>query len=157
METTAPTSDAEVAQEINLREMDEAVAALKELEAGYKEAKEVSDDWYNRLQAQKNHVMFLLERAGKTVYIAEGIARVKLTHEMSYQTPKTIEEKEAFFKWLAENEGEEVMKSYMTVNSQSLNSLLNDLEERYAREGKILAPEGLGAPIARAKLSVTKA
>lgn len=144
-------------EEISLADMDKQITDLKVSEALYKEAKAVSDELYEQLSMQKTRIMEMLEKAGKTVYIAEGVARVKLTYEMSYQTPKTIEEKEAFFKWLAQSEGEEVMKSYMTVNSQSLNSLLNELEERYAREGKILTPEGVGAPIARAKLSVTKA
>lgn len=147
----------DAAADITTAEMDREITSYKALEANYKALKAESDNAYDLLSTQKDRIIHMLEQTGKTVYIAEGVARVKLTHEMSYQTPKTVEEKEAFFAWLAREEGEEVMMNYRTVNSQSLNSLLNEMEERYAREGKVLNPEGVGAPIARAKLSVTKA
>jgi uncharacterized protein YktA (UPF0223 family) len=142
---------------VTTEEMDDAVKYLKKLEAAYKIKKDEAEQAHGFYEDQKQLVISMLESIGKTVYIAEGVARVKVTTEMSYQTPKTIEEKEAFFKWLAENEGEEVMMTYRTVNSQALNSLLNELEERYAREGKVLQADGIGQPIARTKLSVTKA
>lgn len=45
-----------------------------------------------------------------------------LVQRSSVPTPKTKEEKEAFFNWLRQTKGEEVYWSYMGVNSQSLNA-----------------------------------
>jgi hypothetical protein len=142
---------------ISLAEMDNAIANIRELEASYKAAKEISDGFYEQLQAAKAKVVEMLEQAGKTTYIAEGIGRVKVTYEMSVQTPKTPEEKKAFFTWLATNMGPEVSEAYMTVNSQSLNALYNQLTEEYARRGEVLMIDGLSEPISRTKLSLTKA
>lgn len=143
--------------EISLAEMDSAITEIRAYEALYKEAKEVSDERYEKLNAAKQRVIEMLEAAGKTVYIAEGLGRVRLTYEMSVQTPKTPEEKKAFFAWVAKEMGQDVADAYLSVNSQSLNSLYNDLNDQYARRGEVLQIDGLGAPIARTKLSLTKA
>lgn len=145
------------AQQISLEEMDNAVKKIRELEALYKEAKEVADNFYSQLNAAKAKVIEMLEQSDRTVYICEGVGRVRLSYEMSVQTPKTPEEKKAFFNWIATNMGQDVADAYLSVNSQSLNSLYNQLTEEYARRGEVLMIDGLGEPIARTKLSVTKA
>lgn len=143
--------------EISLAEMDSAIAELKKRRTEYEEAHKISTGLHEAMKQQEAVVVAMLEKADKTVYIAEGIGRVKVTHEMSVQTPKTPEDKKAFFNWLSTNLGQDVADAYQTVNSQSLNSLYNELEERFAREGKVLSIDGLGQPIARTKLSLTKA
>lgn len=137
--------------------MDDAIKNIRALEALYKAAKEISDMHYEQLNSAKAKVIEMLEQAGKTVYVAEGVGRVKVSYEMSVQTPKTPEEKTAFFKWLASNMGQDVADAYLSVNSQSLNSLYNELTEQYARRGEVLTIDGIGAPISRTKLSLTKA
>lgn len=147
-----PSSD-----NISLAEMDAAITELKRRREAYAEASSISTLRHEELKQQEATVVMMLEQSGKTVYVAEGVGRVKVTHEMSVQTPKTPENKKAFFNWLATNLGQEVADAYQTVNSQSLNSLYNELEERFTAKGEILSIDGLGAPIARTKLSLTKA
>lgn len=144
-------------EQISLAEMDGAIATIRDIEAKYKEAKAISDALYAELTSAKNKVVEMLEASGKTVYVAEGLGRVRLTYEMSVQTPKTPEEKKAFFQWLSKEMGQEVADAYLSVNSQSLNALYNELTEQYASRGEILHIDGLGEPIARTKLSLTKA
>jgi hypothetical protein len=151
------TTDQTEENGISLADMDAAIGKIREMEEKYKEAKKVSDALFEELSFAKQRVIEMLERSGRTVYIAEGLGRVKLTYEMSVQTPKTPEEKKSFFAWLADEMGQETADAYLSVNSQSLNSLYNDLSEQYARRGEVLQVPGLGAPIARTKLSVTKA
>jgi hypothetical protein len=142
---------------ISLADMDGAIQNIRDLEANYKAAKEISDAHFAELSSAKEKVMDMLEQAEKTVYVAEGVGRVTLSYEMSVQTPKTPSEKKAFFSWLASKMGQEVADAYTTVNSQALNSLYNSLTEEYASRGEILMIDGLSEPIARRKLSLRKA
>lgn len=143
--------------EISLAAMDAAIVAMKTKREEYSAAKKISDGLHEEQRQLEAIVVSMLEQAGKTVYVCEGIGRVKVSYEMSVQTPKTPEEKLAFFAWLTANMGQEVSDAYLTVNSQSLNSLYNELSEEWARRGEVLSIDGLGQPIARTKLSLTKA
>lgn len=68
------------------------------------------------------------------------------TRRWSWQTPKSREAKEKFFAWLKEK-GDEVYYQYMTVNSQSLNSLAKaELEAAKEREDLDFAIPGLPDP-----------
>lgn len=142
---------------ISLSEMDAVIKELKTAKEEYSLKKKESDNAYSIVKGLEAKIILMLEKSEKTVYIAEGVARVKVSHEMSVQTPKTPEAKLAFFKWIEDNMGEDVKNAYLTVNSQSLNSLYNQLSEEYASRGEILMIDGLEEPVARTSLSVTKA
>lgn len=74
----------------------------------------------------------------------------------SVQTPKTIEEKRAFFKWLNEK-GPEVYWTYATVHSASLNSLYKTEMEVAKQEGNLdFKIPGIGEPTATPILSRRK-
>lgn len=75
-------------------------------------------EWADKLEAQ---IMDVLKEQGKTSYRFAKI-QVVLSHRSSVQTPKTREEKEAFFEYLRKTKGEEVMWHYIGVNSNSLNA-----------------------------------
>lgn len=155
--THMTTETTEEKPQISLVQMDQAIQHVRDLEEKYKAAKEISDSHFAELSTAKEKVMDMLEQAEKTVYVAEGIGRATLSYEMSVQTPKTPSEKKAFFSWLTSKMGQDVADAYMTVNSQSLNSLYNSLTEEYASRGEILMIDGLNEPIARRKLSLRKA
>jgi hypothetical protein len=62
------------------------------------------------------------------------------------KNPDGNEEKQAFFKYLEQKGGQELVLKYMTVNNNSLNSLYKtELKEAEAR-GELLSIPGLGAP-----------
>ncbi len=143
--------------EISLKEMDEAVKHVTDLRAIYKAAKKLSDEAYDQVKKGEAHLILLLEKAGKSVYVVEGVGRVKITHEMSVQTPKTTDDKKAFFEWLAKHKGQEIADAYMSINANSLNSLYNELTEEAAQRGEILQIDGLGEPVTRTTLSLTRA
>jgi hypothetical protein len=147
----------EVTRQTTLADMDNAIRLMKEAQEEYRASDKIAKEAYAKFQHLEATVIKMMEENGKELYIAEGVARVKISHIMSVQTPKTVDEKKAFFNWLKQNCGEDVHDAYMTVNSQSLNSLYNDLTEQYAARGEILMIEGLGEPTSRTKLSITKA
>lgn len=53
----------------------------------------------------------------------------------SVKTPKSIEEKTAFFEWLNKTKGREVYWNYVTINSQSLNAFIKQKWRRQKRRG----------------------
>jgi hypothetical protein len=73
------------------------------------------------------------------------------------RTPKTLEEKQAFFGWLREKKGEEVFWQYASVNSQSLNAFYK-AEMDIAKEERNFGFKipGLGQPEATPILSIRK-
>ena len=73
------------------------------------------------------------------------------------RTPKTIEEKTAFFEWLNESKGREVYWTYVSVNSQSLNSFYKAEMEaaKEANDFDFKIP-GIGEPEATPVLSKRK-
>jgi hypothetical protein len=130
---------------------------MKEADVRYKDAKAKSDALHDEYNSLKMAVIDVMEKEGKTSYTVDGVAKVTLSYDMSVQTPKTLDEKRAFFAWLEKNLGKEAAESYMTVNSITLNSLYNTLNSSYAERGEILEIDGLQPPTSRAKLSVRKA
>lgn len=139
-----------------LSDMDALIKELRMKRDEYDVAKKAAEAKHGEVKNLEAKVIQTLEDAGKTTYIAEGVGKVTVSYDMSVQTPKTIDEKRAFFEWVKNNLGQEVHDSYMTVNSISLNSLYKQLNEEYCNRGEILQISGLGEPVARTKLSLRK-
>lgn len=138
---------------------DELKAASLELRAAktiYDDIKKKSNDAYAEYQQAQKKVMDLMEQADLRTFITDA-GRITLKSKMSVRTPKTVEQKEAVFGWINENLGPDALSAYQTINSQTLNSLYNQLNEQYAAEGKQLNIPGLEAPIESTILSFTKA
>lgn len=143
--------------EVSIEQMDNAVKQLREAKQRKQEAKAVADAASKEYAEAERKVMTLMQEAGKETYIAEGFGRVTLKEELSVQTPKSPDEKEAFFKWIKENMGDDAYFAYMSVNSRSLNSLYKQKTEEFGARGELLQIDGLSEPTAYTKLSFTKA
>ena len=143
--------------EVSIEQMDDAVKKLRQAKERKSEAKAVLDAANKDYSEAEAQVMSLMQEAGKETYIAEGFGRVTLREELSVRTPKSPEEKEAFFKWIRENMGDDAYFAYMSVNSRSLNSLYKQKTEEYGERGELLQIDGLSEPTAFTKLSFTKA
>ncbi len=141
---------------LTLEEMDNMVAELKKLRVAYDESNAVKKEAYTAYKAQETKVIEALEQSGKDTYICEGIGRVTKVEKMAVRVPATPEQKVAFFNWLREHMGEDVATQYTSVNSQSLNSLYNQLTEEYALRGQVLDIDGLEPPVTRVELSFRK-
>lgn len=143
--------------EVSIDQMDQAVKRLREAKSAKQkvdaEAKQIGQEYK---EAQYT-VMTLMKEAGKSTYIAEGFGRVTVTEELSVRTPKSPEQKEAFFAWIKENMGEDAYYAYMSINSSSLNSLYKQKVEEYGEQGQVLNIDGLEEPTSFSKLSFTKA
>lgn len=143
--------------QISLGEMDALVASLKAAQEEYKAASKAAEEKNAAFSELKEKLIDILKKQGKSTYIAEGVARITVVEKMSVKTPKSPEEKKAFFAWLAKHKGQEVADAYLSVNSNSLNSLYNELTEEFAARGEVLMVDGLEDPISLTSLSIVKA
>lgn len=144
-------------QDISVSQLDNAVKALREAKDKYSEAKAISDSMYAVVKETETALISILKAAGKEKYIAEGVGTVSLSERLSVPTPKTPEQKEAFFNWLREEMGQDGYLTYATVNSNSLNSLYRQKVEEYGERGEVLEIGGIEAPTSYTSLSLRKA
>lgn len=65
----------------------------------------------------------------------------------SVKTPKTLEQKEALFGWIGESKGRDVLRSMLSINSQTLNSFYKAEMEVAKEEGNVdFALPGIDTP-----------
>lgn len=150
-------NDSKPVAEISLEQMDQAVKDLRKMKDTYSLESTKVKELYAQVKEAESKVVSLLQQAGKSKYVVEGVGSVNLQETMSVQTPKTPEQKEAFFNWLREEMGHDGYLTYATVNSNSLNSLYKQKAEEYGERGEVLEIDGLEAPTSYTKLSLRKA
>jgi len=157
-EVTLDAWEEESAQEISINDLDNAVRKVKEIRDEKDALKKQQDAISDTLEIAEGELLDLLTRANKKSYKLDGVATISLKEKLSVQTPKTPEEKRAFFNWVKETHGEQEADSLMTVNSQTLNSFYNAEMELAATRGEAdFSIPGILAPVSRTILSVRKA
>jgi hypothetical protein len=145
----------ELKQEVTTKQLDEAVQKLWTLRQDYEEKKRISSE-ANALAEQAEHdVLELLEKADKKNYQLDGVAKVIAVTKLQVNTPKDLEQKAAFFKWLKDNYGADGFLAYLNINHNSLNNLWNiEFEKSDDKVGFSIA--GIDQPVERKTLRVNK-
>lgn len=144
------------ATDISTAYLDNLVKQMQEQYAEYEAAKKHAAgllETYNETEAK---VLETLRLAGKKKYFVEGLGTVSIRTKFQVTTPKSLEAKQAFFKFLAEK-GEAVYYGILSVNSQTLNSFYN-AELKAAQEvgaGNFSIP-GIDEPTHRDTIAFTK-
>jgi len=146
----------EVKKEISITDMRQAVEALREAKSAYESAKRISDDMHAVYSEAQAKIIAMLKDAGQDTFTVTGVGRVTISEQLSVKTPKTPEEKQAFFDWVRREMGEDGYWAYATVNSQSLNTLYKTKFAEYASRGEVLEIDGLEPASSFTKLSFTK-
>lgn len=123
-------------REVTTTELDEAVTAYKLAKEEYDKADAVSSEKHKEAEKKKQILLDLLTAADKSSYIVENVALVSVSLKTQVTTPKTIDDKEKFFKWVENKLGKEGLLAYQTVNYQSLNSLYNSAMKEALEKGE---------------------
>jgi len=136
--------------DISLKKVESMCKALKDQKDKVKDV----EDQLKTLKAEetklKNNILDILVEHGKTKYNSE-VGLVYTSTNFSVTTPKTEEEKTAFFDW-AKKEG--IYLEYATVNSKKLGSLYKSMLET---EGAEFTIPGVGEPTTFDKLNFRQA
>ena len=137
---------------ITVADVDNAINVLAQLKSEYEERKDAASLAYANYEKQQSNVLELLTKIGKTSFKLEGVGTVTKKSSLVVTTPKTNEDKAALFKWLKENLGADGFLAYASVNSQSLNSLYNNMFEE-SQDKVNFKIDGVGEPTVRETLS----
>ena len=144
-------------EEITVAQFDSAIKDLRAAKIVAAASKKIHENDKATAYECEKFVMDLLERSGKKEYVCDGFGRAKLNTKMSVKTPKTPEEKQAFFQWVLTEKGQDAYYAYMSVNSATLNRLYGEMNEEAAAKGEVLDMGGIEPPTAYNKLSFTSA
>jgi len=100
-----------------------------------------------KFEALKGDVLKAMEALELDKQHLPGLGTVYRQKNFSVETPKTIESKEALFKWISDNKGRDVLRSMISINSQTLNSFYKSELEVAKETGNIdFALPGIEAP-----------
>lgn len=127
---------------LELENLIEEAFKAKELADRYQEQ---SDSHRGRQREIEKSIQSYLEFYGKDKYVAAN-GTVDVRTKLSFRTPKTEEQKRAYFDALKSRYGEDIYWQQMTVNSVSLNSFLKAEWENALQEGKEFNMPGIESP-----------
>lgn len=140
--------------EVTTAELDDATKAYKLAKEAHDAASAISTEKHEEAEKCKNKLIDLLTAAGKSSYIVEDVALITVSLKTQVTTPKTIGQKEEFFKWVEERLGREGLLAYQTVNYNSLNSLYNTAMKEAIDKGEEFSVPGLELPTVVKTLSM---
>lgn len=142
---------------VTTEELDLAVKNMQDSREAYDQRKKLSAEAYHVYQKNKEQVLELLGKTGKSKYVVDGLGTVSVVDKLKVQTPKSNTEKEQFFKWLEEREGHDGFLAYATVNHNTLNSLYKRYVEFHAENGEeFTGIPGIGEPISEKEIRFRK-
>lgn len=149
----------EQASGITTEQLDEAIAKYNELREVHQEIDLKKKAAYAEMAKQEQQVVKLLQSAGKTKYVVEGIGTAYFVNKYLVTTPKTIEDKKAFFKYLEDTFGTVFLYDKLSVHSASLNKIYNDALEAKKDNGEdisLFSIPGLQPPQVHTSLNFRK-
>jgi hypothetical protein len=147
---------------ITTQELDDWARQREEAWEKHAQAAKHASELLRQAEEVEDKFILALEQAGRQKYHVEGIGTYSFSSRHSVPTPKTIEQKVAFAKYLEETGGKTLFWSTFGVNSQTLQSFYkNSLAEHEKMCEEKGTPEpfivpGLEAPTARKSLRLTK-
>lgn len=127
---------------MDVTELDAVVQSLGELRKEADEKKAALTEVNKKITALEDQIVKHLKDMKRDSY-QTPFGTAYIIQKWNVKTPKTDEDKKAFFSWLEENE---IFLAYATVNSQSLNALYREKMQAAKDSGELLSIPGLEAP-----------
>ena len=115
----------ETASEVSIEELDRLTQEYVEARADYDEKKTISNAASNEMKEKMRKLCNALERAGKKSWDTE-LGKVTSVAKFQFTTPKSVDDKQRFAKYLQDRYGKDMFWSLFSVNSMSLNSFLKE-------------------------------
>ena len=137
---------------VTLQELDKEIAKLVSLREAYEHAKKKASELNSECEHQENILVGLLEKAGRTSYEAEGIAKIIKCTQTAYKTPKTNDDKLSLFNYIKGKYGSDALISMTSINHQTLNGWA----KRELEDPDVVKIPGLELPTITEYLQVRK-
>jgi len=147
-------------EDISTERLDDALIAVRQLEAEHDEKEKARKNVSIKLIAAKDEFMSLMKAAGKKRWECEGVLGFTMFDETKFTTPKGPHDKAAFFGFIQSEEVSKLLKAdpddiflkYASVNYQALNTFCKSIKELAAESGDDVQIPGLAAPTTETKL-----
>lgn len=158
MSTSLDEWNAVGAKPLDMVEMDALVKKSVEAWAKYDAQKKLSSEAFNAAEMVDLQILEALKQAGKSKYHVDDVGTISIDAKTVVRVPNTIEAKQAFFQYLAENLTEEAMTAMMTVNSNTLNAWYKEKLDEASSKGILgFSVPGIEQPTMREGLRFIKA
>ena len=92
----------ETQSEVSVSELDSALEEYVEARTLYEQQKKYAEELSSIADEKENALVKLMEAAGKDKWLVDGFGTVSVYEKLSVATPKTGEDKQAFFGWIKE-------------------------------------------------------
>lgn len=109
-------------KEVSLEDVKALAEKLDVLDLDYKTKKKASSEAKAEADMVRAKIIAILKEAGLTKFHAPNVGMFSVSYTPTIKTPKSFEEKEAFFDYL-KSKGKDMYLTYASVNSASLNTL----------------------------------
>lgn len=144
-------------QSLSVDDLSEAVNHYTELRKQYEEAKKISNDRHADLKIAEGKLCEYLENSGLDKFSMPNVGTVSLVSSLQFQTPKTLDDKEALFDYISKEYGDEELKGYLSINSRTLNSFLKEEYDKKMLSGETPHIPGVSSPTVNKSLRFNKA
>jgi len=124
---------------INTDEMNRLVNEMIAARKDYDDKKEASDEAYHNFESKESLVIKALLAAGLKKYSAPGQPTISVTRELVPHTPKTIEDKRAFYDYVQRTFGADYLENILSINANTVKSLYNKILKDQ-QEGGVAIP-----------------
>lgn len=138
--------------DITTADLDDKIFAMVEARAAYEVKKKESSEAYGEYKTLQNELLDMLQKCGKTKYIAEGLGTVSSILKKSTKVPKDLDAKREMLTYFR-SLGEAEYLNFVSVNSMTLNSYVNS---KIAEDPDFILP-GVGEQTITKELRFTKA
>jgi len=145
--------NAETAEEINTKDLDNLVTLYKLARDDYDDKKRIASEANRIVEDYEKKLLEYLLIAGKSKYFVENLGTISTVEKLYIATPKENSDKELFFQWVESEYGKDGLLKYQTVNSQSLNSLFKLYKEEHP---EVTSLPGLGEATTNIELRFLK-
>ena len=129
-----------------IMKLDSMVKKLRDLDTEIEVISSQKKELDKEYAALELAIVEMLKLIDKDEYSVKNVAKIKLMHRLSVQTPKTNADKRAFLKYIHQKYGEETAEKYVSINSQTLNSFYK-AEFEIAEDKADFKIDGIGAPV----------
>jgi hypothetical protein len=151
-------AEAAANQAITTEMLDQLVTDMRQKREDYESAKEFSTTKYKVFAEAEGKLIEAMNQAGKKKYVVDGVGTVFFVEKLVVPTPKTIEDKMAFFDFIKQNYGENFLNDKLSVHHQVLQKIYNEAHKEAIDKGvgaEFTVP-GLEAPTKMVNLNFRK-
>ena len=143
---------------ITTEQLDDTIIAMKNAEAAYRSAKEISNALHAEYQEHQQKLITMMRSANKKKYHVDGYGTASLVEKLKVKTPKSLEAKQALYNWITTRDGEDGLIAQTTVNYATLQRIYNEAFEEARLAGTLdtFKVDGLEEPEAEYSLSFRK-